>query len=315
MMKQLMFALAIGLHIFLGVIYGMFYHDLSGEGFVDVSIKTRDVPGVADIRLERRESYLLKIYGDAIPEVVTWNKERIVHAFYRPRKKIREFYYWITPPQVLTQVPNRLEILPHERFTFRIKNNVAASEFGNIVFRPSNTKKLPRSLVLIATVTILLATGLSVTWAIKRFLHIPPTKVLLGYALSHLPCFFLFGFLSFLGRFFKLEFILRPISFFGIYLLFIILIQIPIVLYFILRELRPLLVMQGRRLNDTWIFHWWRAQSVQNKFLYAGIAFCGMSVLMFSFRLFLFAEFFANFAFIGFIITTILALRNRRWES
>jgi len=204
-------ALIVTVYLVIGLGVGYFYRYFTVRDFQDVNEKVLDVTGAHTLALPPGFPYMLKLWGDAAPRDVFVNGERIVHSFFRQRKTIAEIYYFI-PEALITENNTRIRIEPPMRLSMRVRNSVAASEWGSIILLGSRTQ--PGT----SPVPLLLFSGfggaLVPLWMVlcRRFPHLKRTDVAATCFWSCCVVLFNFWFLKTLGRLFKVAFLFHPSS-------------------------------------------------------------------------------------------------------
>jgi len=195
----------------IGGAFGYAYRAFTAPGFVEVNNKVLDIIGSYDADLVQGSPHLLKLWGDDAADGITVNDKAIQHFWHRQRKNIKEFYYYI-PPELINETPTRLRIRPAVRFSLRLRNNVASSEWGSIVLLSGNTQPptSPVPLVVAGMVSLTLAS----CWIF--LCRSRPRLNRSGIAATHFwSCLFVlfeFWVLGRIGTLLKVQFIFHPSS-------------------------------------------------------------------------------------------------------
>ena len=223
--------------IVVGVTLAFFYNELTIRSFNEFALKIRNIRGSRSFQLPVKETYLLKIFGDDIPEKVYFNSNRIVHSIFRNRTKLKEFYYIITP-EVSKQGTNSILISPADRHSIKIMNNIASTDFGVVLFKPSAEQKSKTNAIFyLLAVFISAAWGLAVHCFLKYLFCLSMDNFFFKYCFSYVPCILLLTFLYKITVFLPAQLLFFERSYTGIVAFLILLFQIPALSNFIVHEI------------------------------------------------------------------------------
>ncbi len=205
------YAVVFAAHLAIGLAFGYFYRYITIRGFEAVNEKILDVTGTHFADLPRGYPYILKLWGDDAPQDVFVNNKEIIHFFFRQRKNIKEFYYFI-PAALINDARTRIRIEPPIRFSLRLRNSVASSEWGSITLPSSKTRPSTSWVPLAAFAGG--ALGLVFFWtALGRIWpKVKATDIAATYFWSCLFILFNFWLLKMVSRPFKILFIFHPSS-------------------------------------------------------------------------------------------------------
>ncbi len=207
----IVYAIIVASHLAIGLGFGYFYRYFTVRGFEDVNEKVLDVTGMHVVDLPRGYPYILKLWGDDAPQDIFINDKKVDHSFFRQRPNIKEFYYFL-PEALIDDARTRIRIEPAVRFSMRLRNSIASSEWGSIILPSSRTQPStsPAPLVLFAG----LAVALVFLWRLLcRFSpRLKGTDIAATYFWSCLLILFNFWLLMTIGRLFNVLFIFHPSS-------------------------------------------------------------------------------------------------------
>ncbi len=205
------YAVVFAAHLAIGLAFGYFYRYFTIQGFEGVSEKVLDVTGTHFADLPRGYPYILKLWGDDAPRGVLVNNKEVIYSFFRQRKNIKEFYYFV-PAALINDARTRIGIEPPIRFSLRLCNSVASSEWGSIALPSSRTRPSTSFAPLAAFAGGTL--GLVFLWlALGRIWpKLKTTDIAATYFWSCLFILFNFWLLKMVGRLFKVLFIFHPSS-------------------------------------------------------------------------------------------------------
>lgn len=307
-----------------GAILTFFYGKMTVTHFNEYNLKIKNIIGEKTFNLPFKQRYLLKIWGDDVPEKVYFNGNFVTHSIFRNRKHMKEFHY-VLPPEIIKIGADTLRIIPDKRYSMRIKNAIVATGFGVVVFKNSGLKKTGSSLIdTICIIFIIVLLGLFIFQLIEIFFIADYNRLFFGYAISYLPCIALLVLIHYLPSFLPVELLFIKSYYFAFCGLFILSFQIPFILFTLIKESFDLglLTRQSLKIGET-------GKRIANKIAgYSAIRWLitrktsDRCILIFIFLLFASAsylilklEFFAamigNLAYLFLIVAVFLKLKNK----
>jgi len=313
--------------VIVGVLFAFFYSRLTIPKFDDFKLKILDIRGSCTFQLPQRGTYLLKIFGDDIPEKVYFNSNRVVHSIFRNRTKLKEFYY-ILPAEITKKGANKLFMSPDDRRSVKIMNNIASTDFGAILFKSSIAKngKIPLFLFF-SFIFIFIAWGLGVSYILKVLFNISLDNFFIRYCFSYFPCLLLLYFFDKASIFLPVRLLFLERSYMGVISLLILSIQIPVLFAFILQAAaqRPsgdnysnIIITSGKNISKQLIGYravaWAIKKDFSDKCILFFIALLFSCALLLSFNLSFIAEFLANLAYLSLVTGVIIKLKKARSE-
>ena len=223
--------------IIIGVTLTFFHSELTIRSFNEFSLKIRDIRGSRSFQLPALETYILKIFGDGTPEKVYFNSNRIVHSIFRNRTKLKEFYYIITP-DISKQGTNSILIIPDDRHSIKIMNNIASTDFGVVLLKSSVEKKPSTNITpYLISIFLSIAGGFAVLYSLKFLFGLSIDGFFFKYCFSYVPCILLLTFLYKISALFPAQLLFFERSYIGVVAFSILIFQIPALFNFIVREI------------------------------------------------------------------------------
>jgi hypothetical protein len=338
--------------VIVGVLLAFFYAKLTIPKLDNFKLKILDIRGSRSFQLPARGTYLLKIFGDDIPEKVYFNSNSIVHSIFRNRTKLREFYY-ILPPEITKKGTNKILMLPDKRCSITILNNIVTTDFGAVLFRPSVEKKPETNGMPYLLATLLfVAWGLAILYSLKFLFGLSIDIFFFKYCFSYVPCILLLTFLYKISDLLPAQLLFFERSYIGVVAFSILIFQIPALFNFIVREIvyryhnpepsiepklkaiRPLnLIYPIRKYKNSYLEFlkissknvsrqflgykavvWFLMKDFSDKCILLFIALLFSCAILLSFNLSFIAEFLSNVAFLSLATGVIIKLIKVRSE-
>jgi len=322
-----------------GILFAFFFARLTIPEFKKFQVKILDIRGGRSFQLPERGTYLLNIFGDNIPEKVYFNSKRIVHSIFRNRAKLKEFYYIITP-EFTTKGINSILIIPDDRYSIKILNNISSTDFGAVLFKSSVEKKPKSNTMLYFFATFICAAwGLAILYSLKFLFGLSIDNFFFKYCFSYVPCILLLILLYKISDFLPARLLFFEKSYVGVVALLILLFQIPALFNFIIREIvsryhysRPpnyseieykhiyleFLKISGknasRKLLGFSAIVWFINKDFSDKCILFFVALLFSCAILLSFNLSFIAEFLANVAYLSLVTGVIIKLKNAKSE-
>jgi hypothetical protein len=205
--------------------------------FNKFTLKILDIRGSQSFQLPARETYILKIFGDDIPEKVYFNSSRIVHSIFRNRTKLKEFYYIITPV-VSKQGANSIRIIPDNRYSIKIMNNIASTDFGTVLLKQSAEKKSKTDgTPYLSAAFLSVVWGLAILYLLRFLFGLSIDSFFFNNCLSYIPCILFLTFLYKILALIPAQLLFSNRNYMGIVVFLILIFQIPALFNFIVREI------------------------------------------------------------------------------
>jgi hypothetical protein len=295
--------------IILGFIFSFSYNTLVINGFKKFEIKLKEVRNTR-IKLPRKDTYLLKIWGVEPPEEIYFNYKKLSYFYSRLRGPLKEFYVKLSP-EVISKDINRLEIIGPTSYSIKIKNFLGELEDIFILFDSSEIIKDRRIKITKLFLIFVCASLLlwSARWFILTFLGLRYfKKSSLWYFISYIPCL-IFFFIIFLLHIFTPYQIIIPLKIFiGVSILLVGIVQVPVVLIFISNEIKKR-IASAQPIEPSIIYsplvnfiRWLKIHDFGFRFALLFIALLIVSTLLLIFRLKFLSEQVAKAAYFALVV-------------
>ncbi|MGE5280435.1 MAG: hypothetical protein ACM3L6_06805 [Deltaproteobacteria bacterium] len=306
------------LHIGLGLVFGRAFVQFTRQGFRPFQLKMLDIYNGAHLVIPRRQPYILKLWGDDPPARVSVNDKTLPHFLYRDRPTIKEFYYFL-PPTLTWDGKLDLRIEPAIRFSMKLRNNVAESDFGSILLRSTRGRTpAPRPSPFVLTAFALVFLLIGAGWAAFswRLGFMRPARLLTALAWCYAPSLFILGFLSYVESVLPVRFVFHPASFLGFLLCAAILAQMPGLLRIFLATTSGLIWTRvcalskenADRIMATPMFKYVARLGLAKRLILLSAFFLLVSLLALTARISFLAEFFANLTYISLLAFAVIKL-------
>jgi len=334
--------------VIVGVLFAFFYTRLTIPKFDNFKLKILDVRGEISFQLPARETYILKIFGDDTPEKVYFNSSRIVHSIFRNRTKLKEFYYMITP-EISKQGTNNILIIPDNRYSIKIMNNIVSTDFGAVLFKSSVEKKPKNNgMPYLLAALLFVSWGLAVIYFLKYLFGLSVDNFPFKYYLSYFLCILLLVFFDKISLLLPVRLLFFERSYIGVVAFLILIFQIPTLFNFIVHEIvyryhrpepsikpklksiRPLnidyprveykriylefLKISGKNVSRQFLgcraVAWFLRNDFSDKCILFFMALLFSCAFLLCFNLSFIAEFLANVAYLSLVTGVIIKLKN-----
>ena len=306
-----------------GILFAFFFARLTIPEFKKFQVKILDIRGGRSFQLPERGTYLLNIFGDNIPEKVYFNSKRIVHSIFRNRAKLKEFYYIITP-EFATKGINSILILPDDRYSIKILNNISSTDFGAVLFKSSVTRKAPIPFyIFLLFVFIFIVWGLCLSYLIKKLFGLSLDSFFIRYCLTYFPCILLLYLFDKAAIFLPAKLLFFERSYLGVISVLILLFQILVIFTSILptplqqpskNKYFGLLMNSSRSISKQLAGYravaWVIKRDFSDKFILFFMFLLFFSAFLLCINLSFIAEFFANIAYLSLLAGVIIKLKN-----
>ena len=318
------------LHSILGVLFGFFYLQLVVPQYKAFNLTIRNVKDDIILELPAQETYLLKIWGDQMPERVYFNSSRLIHLIFRDRGKIKEFYYLLRK-ETIKKGKNVLKIQSDTNFSFRLKNDLAYSDFGGVLFKSNVAKEDINSIksffVYLLFILCFNSLGLNLVHFFKKFFALSFDFFLFKYTLSYLPCILFLYSIYKIAQLFTIKPVFFSYSFIGLSALLVFIFQFPMLTILLINEFKKWVL--NATLSTKWVLNatpstkglvnrllgyrairWWFSIEFSDKCVFIFICLVIFCALLLSFHLELVGEIVANAAYLILLLGVFIRLKK-----
>ncbi|HAJ56626.1 MAG TPA: hypothetical protein DCL35_02525 [Candidatus Omnitrophica bacterium] len=313
----------------MGAVFAFFYTELALPEFNGFTMKVRDMRGQKAFDLPVQQTYLLKIWGDDIIEKAHLNGLPLTHTIYRPRKTLKEFYY-LLPSGTTKPGENILAAVPGKRYSFMIRNNIVATDFGVISFKDNQIGKNRASFGLFASFMLLFsAIGLFIYYISSVLSSMPFNNILIAQTASFLPCIAFLYLIRQINNLLPINLYFLKNSYFGVCAFLIAIFYVPAMFLLLLKgnkaytsvatdgknaNIHTCVVAGGKGYAEKLIGHravkWLLSREFADKCLILFMALLFSCAFLMAVKFEFLASFFGNIAYLVLVTAVIIKLRK-----